>query len=120
MERKELIEWIIIIAVIVASWPWILGPVVGIETPSWYGWAYCVASLAALIVIFVLRLRRMEKGLEYSQKVMDDRHKASGANILGYPAGPTGAPPQPSDDTANRADAESAENDRRQGMGREG
>lgn len=102
MERKELIEWIIIIAVIVASWPWILGPVVGVYTPSWYGPVYGVVSLAALIVIFVRRLRRMEKGLEYSQKVMDERHKASGANILGYPPVPTGGPEERTED--KRAD----------------
>lgn len=98
MQRTELIEWIVMIGVIVAWWPRVF---MGYD-PLWYHVLVYYVTPLALIVIFVRRYRRMEKGLEYSQKVMDERHKASGANILGYPPVPTGGPEERTED--KRAD----------------
>jgi hypothetical protein len=94
MERRELIEWILIIAIIVAWWPWIfLG-----YSDAWYRVLIFYVSPLALIFILVVRVRRVQRGLDYSQKVMDERHKASGANVLGYPPVPSGAPEPRSED----------------------
>lgn len=97
MERRELIEWIVIIAIIVAWWPRIF---LGFDPPWYHALIYYVSPLV-LIIIFVGRLRKMQEGLAYSQKVMDERHRASGANVLGYPPVPTGGRQQPTEETAD-------------------
>lgn len=97
MERRELVEWIVIIAIIVAWWPRIF---LGFDAAWYYALIYYVSPVV-LILIFVGRYRKMQAGLEYSQKVMDERHRASGANVLGYPPVPTGERQQPPEETAD-------------------
>ncbi|MEA3402193.1 MAG: hypothetical protein U9R79_13230 [Armatimonadota bacterium] len=86
MERGELIEWIIIIAIIVAWWPHLfLGFDVG-----WYHALIYYVSPIVLAVILVRRYRRMQEGFEYSRKIVDAQHQATGANVLGRDAQPAG------------------------------
>ncbi len=98
MERAEVIEWIVIIGAILAWWPRIF---MGYN-PLWYHVLIYYVTPLLLALIFVRRLRRMEQGLEYSRKIVDAQHKASGTNILGYPAMPP---------TAGKEDDASDDND---------
>jgi len=101
MERKELVEWIVILAIIVAWWPHVFLHF----DQLWYHVLIYYVSPLALVYIFVRRLRRMQEGFEYSQKVVDARHKATGANVLGYPPIPTGTPePPPAEKPSDNGD----------------
>ncbi len=82
MERRELVEWIVIIAVIVAWWPHIFFR----YDPAWYHALIYVVGPIALIVIFVGRWRRVQEGFEYSRKIVDEQHRMTGANVLGQDA----------------------------------
>lgn len=65
MHRSELIEWIIIIAGIVAWWPRIFW---GYD-PGWYHALIYYIFPLALIVIFFRRFARVRAGLKYSEDV---------------------------------------------------
>ena len=93
MERRELIEWVVIIAIILAWWPRIF---VGYD-PPWYNVLIYWVSPLVLIYILVIRFRRVQAGLEQSEKILDAQHRAAGANVLGYPSVPSGAPGAPGD-----------------------
>ncbi len=88
MERGELIEWVLIIAVIMAWWPRIF---LGFD-PPWYHALIFYVSPLVLAVILVRRYRRMQAGFEYSRKIVDAQHQARGVNVLGQETG--GAGPQ--------------------------
>ncbi|MGC9320013.1 MAG: hypothetical protein ACP5KN_18420 [Armatimonadota bacterium] len=92
MDRGELIEWIIILAIIVAWWPHLfLGYDVG-----WYHALIYYISPIVLAVILVRRYRRMQEGFEYSRKIVDAQHQATGANVLGqHPRQPGRQSPYP-------------------------
>ncbi len=90
MERNEVIEWIVIIAGIMGWWPKVF---MGYDV-AWYNALIYIVYPIALIVIFVLRWRRVQAGFEYSRKVVDAQHQASGANIVGQPP-QAGGPPSP-------------------------
>ena len=90
MERNEIIEWIIIIAGVIGWWPKIF---MGFDAP-WYNVLIYAVYPLALIVIFVLRWRRVHEGFEYSRKIVDAQHQATGANIVGRPP-ETGGRPSP-------------------------
>ncbi len=65
MPRAELIEWIVMLAIIVAWWPMVFlgwGPV-------YYRFPLYVASLIALAIIFIRRLRRTREGLAESERM---------------------------------------------------
>jgi hypothetical protein len=79
MRTDELVEQIIMIAVLV-------GFLVHIFTgydPRWFHVALYYVSPVALAVILVRRYRRMQEGFEYSKKVVDAQHQATGANVVG-------------------------------------
>jgi len=79
MRRDELIEQIIMIAVIV-------GFLVHIFTgydARWFHVALYYVSPIALAVILVRRYRRMQEGFEFSRKIVDAQHQATGANVVG-------------------------------------
>ena len=89
MERNELIEWIVMLLVIVAWWPKIFLN----YDPGWYHVLIYLVTPLTLMVIFAVRYRRVREGFEYSKKIIDAQHKASGKNVLGSDGGPT--PPTP-------------------------
>ncbi len=82
MERKEIIEWALILLVIVAWWPRIFLD----YDPLWYYVLTQYVSPIVLVVILVRRYRRVQEGLEYSRKIVDAQHQATGANVLGRDA----------------------------------
>ena len=79
MERRELAEWIVIITGIVAWWPRAFFS----YSSGWYNALIYVIYPIALVVILVLRWRRMHEGLEFSRKIVDAHHQATGANVMG-------------------------------------
>lgn len=78
MDRTELIEWVIIIASILAWWPYILirGGLVAWGYPLWYHALIHYVVPLILVIIFVRRYRRMRAGLDYSQEVVDGQRGA--------------------------------------------
>ncbi len=67
MTRGELAEWLAMIGIILAWWPFIfLG-----WTFAAYRYPLYVVSLAVLAGILVRRLARLEEGLRYSRRIMD-------------------------------------------------
>ncbi len=82
MRKDELVEQAIMIAVLV-------GFLVHIFTgydPSWFHALLYYVSPIALTVILVRRYRRMQEGFEYSRKIVDAQHQATGASTLGQDA----------------------------------
>lgn len=75
MDKTELREWIIIIASILAWWPYILirAGIVTWAYPLWYHLLINFGVPIILLVIFVRRHRRMKAGLDYSQQVVDSQ-----------------------------------------------
>lgn len=91
MRRDELIEQIIMIAVLV-------GFLVHIFTgydPRWLHIALYYVSPIALAIILVRRYRRMREGFEYSRQIVDAQHAASGRNVLGQEPRAGGGPQSP-------------------------
>ncbi|MBD3293107.1 MAG: hypothetical protein GF393_09295 [Armatimonadia bacterium] len=88
MRRDELIEQIIMIAVLVGF----LYHIFTGYDPRWFHVLLYYVSPVALAVIFVRRYRRMQEGFEYSRKIVDAQHQATGANVVGrdpqQPQGP--------------------------------
>ena len=67
MTRGELAEWLAMIGIILAWWPFIfLG-----WTFAAYRYPLYVVSLAVLAAILVRRLARLEEGLRHSRKIME-------------------------------------------------
>jgi len=79
MRRDELIEQIIMIAVLVGF----LFHIFSGYDPRWFHILLYYVSPVALAVILVRRYRRMQAGFEYSRKVVDAQHQATGANVMG-------------------------------------
>ena len=72
MSRDELIEGIVMIAIIIGFWPvaflgWF---------PDIYKYAYYGISGVLVILIFIRRLARIRAGLKYSRKMRDLRDQA--------------------------------------------
>ncbi len=86
MERREIIEWIVIIACIVAWWPYLFFR----YDPMWYHVLIFYISPLVLVYILVVRYRRMQEGFEFSRKIVDQQHRMTGANVLGRDSQPTG------------------------------
>ncbi|NLO04876.1 MAG: hypothetical protein GX131_03495 [candidate division WS1 bacterium] len=91
MERNELIEWLLIIASIIAWWPRIF---LGYD-PLWYHVLIYYVTPLLLVVILFRRYRRMQEGFEYSRKIVDAQHKMTGANVLGKDPKPGGGVQSP-------------------------
>ncbi|MFW6156575.1 MAG: hypothetical protein ACOC7J_04590 [Armatimonadota bacterium] len=94
MRKDELVEQFIMIAVLV-------GFLVHIFTgydPRWFHALLYYVSPIVLAVILVRRYRRMQEGFDYSRKIVDAQHQATGANVLGRQnaAGGPNAGPQSS------------------------
>jgi len=66
MSRRELVEWILILLIIVAWWPRVF---LGYD-PLWYHILIYYLTPVVLILIFVRRFRAMQKGFEYSERMM--------------------------------------------------
>ena len=65
MPRAELIEWVVMLGIIVGWWPMVfLG-----WGPAYYRFPLYVASLIALAIIFIRRLRRVHTGLKESERM---------------------------------------------------
>ena len=82
MRTDELVEQIIMIAVLA-------GFLVHIFTgydPRWFHVSLYYVSPIVLAIILVRRYRRMQEGFEYSRKVVDAQHQATGANVVGRDA----------------------------------
>ncbi|MFO7947026.1 MAG: hypothetical protein R6V19_09435 [Armatimonadota bacterium] len=69
MSRRELVEWIVILVIIVAWWPRIF---LGYD-PLWYHALVYWVSPVILIVIFLQRFRRMQAGFEHSERMIDEQ-----------------------------------------------
>ncbi len=65
MARGELIEWIVMLAIIVAVWPIVFFG----WAPPYYRFPLYAISLIALVIIFLRRLRRTREGLEESERM---------------------------------------------------
>lgn len=79
MHKDELVEQIVMIAILA-------GFLVHIFTgfsPEWLRIALYYVSPVALLVIFYRRYKRMQEGFEFSRKIVDAQHQASGRNMLG-------------------------------------
>ena len=79
MDRQEIVEWALIILVILAWWPRIF---LGYD-PTWYHVLTHYVSPIVLAIILVRRYRRVQAGFEYSRKIVDAQHQATGSNVLG-------------------------------------
>ena len=72
MSRAELIEAIIMIAIIIGFWPVVfLG-----WFPDLYKYVYYGVSGVLVILIFIRRLARVRAGLKYSRQMRDLRDQA--------------------------------------------
>lgn len=69
MHRSELIEWIIIIACILAWWPRIFW---GLDA-TWYHLLTYYFVPGVLLVIFFRRFARMKAGFKYSEDVVKNQ-----------------------------------------------
>jgi hypothetical protein len=58
MERVELVEQVVLILAIASLWPYVFG-----YREDWYKWGVLVPVLAAMVVIFVRKLRRMNEAM---------------------------------------------------------
>ena len=79
MRRDELVEQIIMIAVLAG---FLFHIFTGYD-PQWLHVLLYYVSPVALAVILVRRYRRMQEGFEYSRKIVDSQHQATGANVVG-------------------------------------
>ncbi len=75
MSRRELIEWIAILVIIVAWWPRIF---LGYD-PLWYHALVYWVSPVILFVIFLHRFRRMQAGFEHSEQMIKEQSGQSEA-----------------------------------------
>jgi len=91
MRRDELVEQIIMIAVLVG---FLYHVFTGYDPPWFHALLYYVSPIA-LAVILVRRYRRMQEGFEFSRKIVDAQHTASGRNVLGEDPRTGGAPRSP-------------------------
>jgi hypothetical protein len=66
MSRRELIEWIVMLVIVVAWWPRIF---MGYD-PLWYHILIYYVSPVVLVVIFINRYRNMQAGFQYSEDMM--------------------------------------------------
>ncbi len=66
MSRRELVEWILIVLIIIAWWPRIF---LGYD-PLWYHILIYYLAPLVLILVFVRRFRAMQEGFEYSEQMM--------------------------------------------------
>ena len=72
MPRTELIEWIVMLAIIVAVWPIVfLG-----WGPAYYKYPLYAVSFIALAIIFIRRLRRTRDGLAESERMKQGAPKS--------------------------------------------
>lgn len=67
MSRKELIEWIVILVIIVAWWPRIFLN----YDPLWYHILIYYVSPVVLFLIFLNRHRKMQAGFDYSEAMIE-------------------------------------------------
>lgn len=86
MRRDELIEQLIMIAVLAAF----LVHIFTGFSPQWFYVTLYYVSPIVLVIILVRRYRRMQEGFEYSKKVVDAQHQATGANVVGRDPQPAG------------------------------
>ncbi len=103
MSRRELVEWIVILLIIIAWWPRVF---LGYD-PLWYHVLIYYITPVVLILIFLRRFRAMQEGFEYSERMMkaqrptqpldsdlsDVKHKSPPGSSL-----PFIAPPEEDDD----------------------
>ena len=66
MSRRELVEWILILLIIIAWWPRVF---LGYD-PLWYHILIYYLAPVVLILIFVRRFRAMQEGFDYSERMM--------------------------------------------------
>ncbi len=65
MPREEIVEWMVMIAIIVTWWPMVfLG-----WGPAYYKYPLYAVSFIALAIIFARRLRRVHAGLAESERM---------------------------------------------------
>ncbi|GEM_PF-5422439 len=79
MRTDELVEQIVMIAILV-------GFLVHIFTgysPDWLRLVLYYVSPIVLLVILYQRYKRMQEGFEFSRKIVDSQHQASGRNVVG-------------------------------------
>ncbi|MFP4249992.1 MAG: hypothetical protein ACLFU7_10065 [Armatimonadota bacterium] len=87
MRTDELVEQIFMIAVLVG---FLFHIFTGYD-PRWFHVALYYVSPVVLAIILVRRYRRMQEGFEYSKKIVDAQHQATGANVVGRdPTPPSG------------------------------
>ncbi len=87
MRTDELVEQIIMIAVLAAF----LFHIFTGFSPRWFHITLYYVSPIVLVVILIRRYRRMQEGFEYSKKIVDAQHQATGANVVGRdPEPPSG------------------------------
>lgn len=79
MRRDELVEQLIMIAVLVGFLVYIFTD----YDPRWFHVTLFYVSPVVLIAILIRRYRRLQEGFEYSKKVVDAQHQATGANVVG-------------------------------------
>lgn len=91
MRKDELIEQIIMIAVLVG---FLVHIFTGFDPPWFHALLYYVSPVA-LAVILVRRYRRMQEGFDYSRKIVDAQHQVTGANVVGRDAQPPRGPQSP-------------------------
>ncbi|MFP3904738.1 MAG: hypothetical protein ACLFWB_10900 [Armatimonadota bacterium] len=76
MSRRELVEWIAILVIIVAWWPRIF---FGYD-PLWYHALVYWVSPIILFVIFLHRFRRMQAGFKHSEEMIEQQTGRSQAD----------------------------------------
>ncbi len=79
MRTDELVEQIVMIAILVG---FLVHMFTG-YSPDWLRILLYYVSPVALVVIFYRRYRRMQEGFEFSRKMVDSQHQASGRNVVG-------------------------------------
>ncbi len=89
MSRRELIEWVVMLLMIVAWWPRIF---LGYD-PLWYHILVYYVSPVILVLITVRRIRANQEGFRYSERMMQGLEKP---DVSGSEAGESGPqPPRP-------------------------
>lgn len=91
MERREIIEQAVMIAIILA---WLVRIFTGYDA-AWFTALIYYAAPVALVWILVVRWRRVHKGFEFSRKIVDEQHRMTGANVVGEPRAPGPQSPYP-------------------------
>lgn len=91
MERREIIEQAVMIAIIVA---WLVRIFTGYDA-AWFTALLYYAAPVALVWILVVRWRRVHEGFEFSRKIVDEQHRMTGANVMGERHAPGPQSPYP-------------------------